>query len=131
MSCFICSSKQISAIVAFACRANLRLGWHSNPGRYAYSPGEEQAAVDILYAANVKSVNARYGESEPEHGCTYDPSVAIYKPIEIIKLCDSFGYQCDEWEGFEGSAAQKIIRDIQRSAVQALPGYDKAEWSIE
>ena len=131
MSCYLVTDKHISAIIGWACRENISAGWGSNPGRYAYTPGFEQEACDILYAANVKSVNARYKESADESGCTFLTSAPRLNPIEVIKACDCLAYQCDEWEGFEGSTAQAILRDIQRGAITRLPGYDKSRWSIE
>ena len=131
MSCYIVSHKHISAIIGWACRENISAGWGSNPGRYAYQPGLEQAACNILYEANVKSVNARYNESSPEVGCLFQTGAPKLKPIEVIKAIDALSYQCDEWEGFEDSIAAKILRDIKQGAITQLPGYDEAAWSID
>ena len=131
MSCYIAPDKHISAIIRWVCVNNLKAGWVTNPGRYLYQPGQEQEAVNHLHAANVRSVNARYKEDTPLDGAVYDPAAPLLTPIDVIKACDGLAYQCDEWEGFEGSEAQALIRDIQRHAIQRLPGYDGAKWSIE
>lgn len=131
MSCYIVSDKHLSAIIRWACVNNIKAGWIGGPGRYLYQPGQEQEAVDLLHAANVRSVNARYREDTPLDGAVYDPVAPTLRPIEVIKACDGLAYQCDEWEGFEGSDAQKLIQDIQREALRKLPGYDTAKWSIE
>ena len=131
MSCFVVSDNHISAILAWACRGNINAGWGSNPGRYAYMPALEQEAANFLYAANVKSFNARYKEDVEETGCVYNPHAIKLTPIEVIKACDCLAYQCDEWEGFEGSIAQAILRDIKQQAIPKLPGYDAAKWSVE
>lgn len=131
MSCYIVNDKHLSAIIRWACVNNIKVGWVGNPGRYAYQPGQEQEAVNLLHAANVRSVNARYNESAPLDGAVYDPSAPLLNPIEVIKACDGLAYQCDEWEFFEGSEAQTLIRDIQRHAIRQLPGYEAAKWSIE
>lgn len=55
MSCYIVNDNHLSAIIRWACVNNLRAGWQSPT--YAYQPGHEQDAVDLLHAANVKSVN--------------------------------------------------------------------------
>ena len=129
MSCHIETDKHISAIIGYACRANVKAGWV--PPKYAYEPGLEQEAVDLLYAANVRSFNARYSEDIPETGCVYPAFAPKLTPIEVIKACDGLAYQCDEWEGFEGSAAQRLIHDIRNHAIRNLPGYEDANWSIE
>ena len=129
MSCYIVTDKHLSAIIRWACTNNIKAG-HIN-GRYLYQPGQEQEAVDLLHAANVRSVNARYKEDTPEAGAVYDLSAPSLRPIDAIKACDGLAYQCDCWEGFEGSEAQTLIRDIQRHAIRRLPGYDAAPWSID
>ena len=131
MSCYIVNDKHLSAIIRWACVNNIKAGRIGNPGRYAYQPGQEQEAVNLLHAANVRSVNARYNESTPLDGAVYDPPAPLLTPIEVIKACDGLAYQCDEWEFFEGSEAQTMIRDIQRHAIRQLPGHEAAKWSIE
>lgn len=130
MSCYVVSQKHISAILRWACRNNLKAGWGGNPSRYAYQPGQEQEAFDLLYAANVKSVNERYNETSIESGPSYLSYAPELTPIEVIKACDCLAYQCDEWSGFEGSDADRILRSIKEAAIQRLPGYDAASWSI-
>lgn len=128
MSCYIVSNAHLSAIVTYACQENLRAGW-KNPG-YIYQPGQERELLGILDAANVKSFNSRYpGEDVREGESVYEPT-AKHRPIEIIKLIDGLAYQCDEWEGFETSDAQKVLTDIRDHAIQQLPGYDAAPWSL-
>lgn len=130
MSCFQVSDNHISAIIGYACRTNLKAGWGSNPGRYAYTPGQEQEAFDLLFKANQASVQARYGSDDPEAVGEYQVKAPQLRPIEVIKAIDSLAYQCDEWEGFVGSDAQAILRDIREKAIGQLPGYAAAAWSI-
>ena len=129
MSCYIVPDKHISAIIRWASGEGIRAAY--TRGDYLYQPGQEQEAVNLLHAANVRSVNERYNETTPEDGAVYDPMAPSLRPIEVIKACDGLAYQCDEWEGFEGSDAQKLIREIQSAAIRKLPGYDAAKWSIE
>lgn len=131
MSCYIVTDKHLSAIIKWACISNLKAGWVTNPGRYLYQPGQEQEAVNLLHAANVRSVNARYKGDTPLDGAIYNPFAPALRPVEVLKACDALAYQCDEWEGFEGSDAQALIRGIQKEAVRQLPGYEAADWSIE
>jgi hypothetical protein len=131
MSCHIVSNNHISAIIRFACINNLKAGWTSNKG-YAYEPGREQEACDLLYDANVRSVNARYKEDAPTVGCIYNSHARGLLPIEVIKAIQGLEYQCDEWEGFEDSKARYLLCDIAREAVSMLPGYEAARtWSID
>lgn len=128
MSCFIVSNAHLSAIVGWALRHNLSVGWGN--GAYAYMPGLEQEAVNILDAANVKSCNARYKEDTPEGDSVYEVDAPILSPIDVIKACDCLAYQCSEWEGFDGSTAQRLLDDIRDGAITRLPGYESARWSI-
>jgi hypothetical protein len=130
MSCFSVSDKHISAILGWACREGINAGWHSNPGRYAYKPGLEQEAFDLLRQANTASVNARYSEEHEPLG-TYTLKAPQLRPIEVIKAIDCLAYQCDEWEGFEDSTANKILQGIKAAAITRLPGYDASKWAIE
>lgn len=118
MSCFIVSDKHLSAIVRWA-------------EQYTTQPGKQQEAVNLLHAANVRSVNARYREDTPLDGAVYEPDAPLLSPIEVIKACDCLAYQCDNWEGFKGSEAQALILCIQAQATRELPGYANAKWSIQ
>ena len=128
MSCYIVPNNHISAILRYACGENLHV---SELGLEVYRPGKEQEAGELLYEANVRSVNARYKEDNPETGFLYNPNASDLRPIEVIKLCDALAYQCDEWEQFDTSHAAKLIIAIQSRAIHKLPGYDAAPWSIE
>jgi hypothetical protein len=130
MSCYVVSPKHISAIIRYACTRNHKV-WGGNPSRYIYSPGEEQAAVETLYAANANSVNARYKATEPTDGIRYDCRAPQLNEIQVIKAIDCLAYQCDNWPEFEGSAADQILKSIKQFAIMALPGYSDAEWSID
>ncbi len=130
MSCFVVSQKHLSAIVRWANVHNLKAGWIAAERRFVYTPGKEQELVDLLYAANTKSVNARYKESHPEHGFEYDLSAPMLTPVEVLKACDCITYQSGEWSGFKGSEAERAVQDIKQAAVRRLPGYEEAPWEI-
>lgn len=129
MSCFIVSDNHLSAIIGYACRANLAAGWVD--GRHIYQPGQEQEACDLLYQANVRSFNARYKEYTDETSCLYNAFAPKLLPIEVVKACDCLAYQCDEWTFFEGSPAERLIQDIRNAAIRRIPGYEAAKWSVE
>jgi asparagine synthetase B (glutamine-hydrolysing) len=130
MSCYQVSANHISAIVRFACRENLRAGWLGNPGRYGYTPGQEQEAFELLETANRKSVESRYHEELDQSVGTYNPDAITLRPIEVLKAIDGLAYQCDEWDGFEASTANAILKGIREHAIGKLPGYGAAAWSI-
>lgn len=123
MSCFVLSDRHISAIVRYACTSGI--------GHPAYTPGQEIEACRLLYAANVHSVNTRYGLQEVGDDVTYDPPAQLLTPIEALKACYSLDYQCDEWPDFAGSDAQLLLAAIRAHATRHLPGYNDAAWSIE
>ena len=130
MSAFICTDKHISAIVRYACRNNITT-WHGNPSRKLSVAGEEQAAVDLLYAENVKSVNFRYREDAELTGAIYDAFAPELSAIEAIKACQCLSYQSCEHDGWDLSPAKALLSSIERFAITKLPGYDAASWSIE
>lgn len=130
MSCYIVTDNHLSAIIDYARRSQLQIYGGAGSGQL-YQPGMEQEAVNTLYAANVKSVNYRYKESTPEVGAKYITNAPALDAIGVIKAIDGLAYQCDAWEGYEDSNAQKLLQTIQRYAVTQLSGYDKSSWSIE
>jgi hypothetical protein len=61
MSCFIVLDKHISAIVRYAKDHKLWVDGHSQDG-CIHDANQEDQACNLLYAANVQSLNERYGE---------------------------------------------------------------------
>lgn len=129
MSAFICSDRHINAIVRFACKNNLRIT-HGNPSTFLAVPGNEQRVAEILLTENIRSVNYRYGLSDEDDVIVYDPFAPDLRPIEVIKACDCLAYQSCEHPAWDESLACKLLHEIQRKAVQLLPGYDKAPWEV-
>jgi hypothetical protein len=119
MSCYIVPTRHISAIVRYAADSKLLI------------ENTEYQACDFLYAANVRSVNARYNESLPEDGIVYDAEAPQLTAIQVLKANQGLAYQCDEWDGFTDSPANRFLNIVQRHAITQLPGYDAAPWSIE
>lgn len=130
MSCYVVADNHINAIIRYACLHNIKV-WGGNPSRYIYSPGEEQAAAETLYAANRLSVNERYKESEVVDGFVYNCGAPLLNHIQVIKAIDGLAYQCDNWTGFETSHARRILDAIKQYAIRALPGYEGAAWAID
>lgn len=129
MSAFICSHQHINAIVRWASRHNVT-SWHSNPSRLHSVAGNEQDTAALLYAENVKSVNHRYRDTTDTSGIVYDPFAPDLRPIDVIKACDCLAYQSCEHPQWETSLACHLLKEIQRTAITKLPGYDHAKWAI-
>jgi hypothetical protein len=129
MSCYIVPTKHISAIVRYAADQQLQMARQG--GGVLYEAGQEAAICALLYGANVRSVNARYNETTAEDGVTYDAEAPQLTAIEAIKASQGLAYQCDNWDGFDGSPADRFLKEVQRHAITQLPGYHAASWSIE
>ena len=129
MSCYIVPAKHISAIVRYAADQQLKLSRLG--GGFLNEAVQIDVVCALLYMANVKSVNARYLEIMSEVGIGYDAEAQQLTAIEAIKACQSLAYQCDNWNGFDDSPADRFLKEVQRHAITQLPGYDAAPWSIE
>lgn len=130
MSAYIVTHTHINAIVTWASDRRVTFTYGSPGWDATYQvQGSEQATAELLYAANVISVNYRYKLDDPVGTVTYGPT-SLYRPIEIIKLCSSLEYQSCEHPGWDDSLAKKLLDEIRHAAITKLPGYDAAPWSI-
>lgn len=114
MSAYICTHAHINAIVYWASTNTISV-------RALEVRKDPQATAEVLYAENVASANYRYKENEP---------TGLYRPIEIIKLCNSLDYQSCEHPDWEASHAKALLDKIRQTAITKLPGYDEAPWGI-
>lgn len=90
--------------------------------------------ASVLYAENVRSVNARYKNCEPAHGFKFRRMGLGYlkiTPVQIIKACHCLAYQSCEADGWEDSEAKAILDGIEAAAVRSLPGYADANWALQ
>ncbi|MBK7005538.1 MAG: hypothetical protein IPH37_10690 [Burkholderiales bacterium] len=129
MSAFICSDKHINSIVRFASNTNAVI-YSGNPSLRWCVSGNERHTASMLHAENVKSVNYRYLQDAPDSGIIYDHRAPELRPIEVIKAIDCLAYQSCEHPDWELSAANELLKEIQRKAVSLLPGYESARWEI-
>ena len=129
MSAFICSDRHINAIVRFASTNNVRV-IHGNPTISLVVAGKEQHVSELLLSENMKSVNYRYGTSDAATGIDYDSFAPDLRAIEVIKACDCLAYQSCEHPEWNESFACRFLHEVQRKAIQLLPGYDKARWEV-
>lgn len=87
--------------------------------------GDARRIASVLYAENVRSVNARYKECDSAHGFQYAPTSAnILSVVDVIKACHGYRYQACEAAGWEESEARAIVDGIEACAMRSLPGYE-------
>lgn len=132
MSAYVVPDFHINALVSWAAGRN-----GSNAVSYYWGGcrrnvrGDEKRISSVLYAENVRSVNARYSDSDPAHGFVFKSLPNLLNPIDVIKGCHGYGYQACEADGYEQSEAFAIIAGIEQSAIRSLPGYgDSNAWCI-
>ena len=132
MSAYVVPDYHINALISWAA------GQHGSNAVSYYWEGKRREVrndakrtASVLYAENVRSVNARYKDSASAHGFAYKPVANMLEPVDVIKACHGYGYQACETESWEQSEAFAIIAAIERSAIRALPGYsDSKAWCL-
>lgn len=128
MSAFIVSNTQINALVRYASRLGLTYRWAGLARRVG---GMEQETAEMLLAANYDSVNARYKENELPREIVYRIDAPMLDAIKAIKLANSLAYQSCEFNEYEASESKAFTDALVSWAVNKLPGYDAAPWTIE
>lgn len=132
MSAYLVPDYHINALVSWAAgrHGSNAVSYYWN-GKRRDVRGDEKRIASVLYAENVRSVNARYREADPAHGFVFKRVANVLNPIDVIKGCHGYSYQACEAEGWEESEAFAIIAGIERSAIRALPGYEESNaWCI-
>lgn len=133
MSAFICTNKHINTIVSYGVHHDASVYLEGPSGRkyLEFFKKDPVQIFNILTKANVDSVNHRYSECEvPAKDKFKAEAVAFISPVQIIKLCDCFDYQSNEVDNYEDTVAANIIQSIRARAIDNLPGYKDALWSI-
>ena len=128
MSANICPDFHINALVTWAANkhGNNSVSYYWQ-GSHRPLRGDAQRIASVLYAENVRSVNARYEACDPAHGFSYVPtSHNLLNPVDVIKACHGYSYQACETSDWEQTEAHAIIKGIERCAIRALPGYDES-----
>ena len=150
MSCYVVSNNHIGVLVQYAFNKDVYL-WHDGIW-YKYwtfndgvslpddlPEGQKYITKNELGQAllnkNYESVNNRYDENElpPEykHSLTYTViDNKNHRPIQIIKACNCYDYQCDNADDYENSFAAEVIDRIRSSAINSLPEYNNAKWGV-
>lgn len=133
MSAFLVPAYHINALVSWAA------GKHGSNavsyywgGKHREVRNDEARIASVLYAENVRSVNARYQEHDPAHGFKFKRVPNLLNPVDVIKACHGYSYQACEADDWEQSEAFAIIKGIERSAVRSLPGYAESDaWVLD
>jgi len=134
MSAFIVSDYHINVLVSWAANQHgLNAVSYYWQGARRYVRDDAKRVANVLYAENVRSVNARCSEHEDPSNFHYQPVALGYAhstPVQIIKACHCYEYQACETDDWGDSEACAIIDGIKKSAVRILPGYDEADWEL-
>jgi hypothetical protein len=118
MSAFIVSDEHIASLVSFAVAKKL------------INSNEAQSAATTLLDANVTSVNVRYKENTTATIDYWSTPKKFLTPIQAVKAAHCLDYQSCEYDGYEGSAAKKLVNRIIGTAIYNIDGYNEAEWAI-
>lgn len=129
MSAYLCNYETINGIVNFATSfgkesLDVRL---ANGSYRKFTPDEIGAE---LWTENLKSVNARYRESEKlphPYKFKFNPYVTA---IVCIKLIHCVQYQSCEHVEWNMSNARCLLQHMESRATYRLPGYDVAPWGL-
>jgi hypothetical protein len=90
-----------------------------------------QRVAELLRAENGRSFGVRNGE-RPVPPITYVASSAVKRmpPVQVLKLCACFDYQCTETADYSQTEAARIVEAIRHRTISQLPGYLDAEWDL-
>ena len=96
------------------------------------------ADAACLARENARSYSTRYPRdaADPvevtiETIAAFTAPDAILSPVAFLKALASYDYQTCETDDYETTAAAKIIRGMRNRAIQHLPGYETAAWTID
>lgn len=98
------------------------------------TPETADSTLLMLYAANVASVNFRYAgkADEPDSFPRYRHSDRHdLNPVKVLKALACYEYQSCEHPDWPHSEAFDFCASLRKAAINALPGYDEANWSID
>lgn len=131
MSAYMVDDYHLNALVNWA-RAK-RIVFHLPTGKELDATRDPDVIGDLLKRANEESVNARYRESDlaPPFRFRLDYRAAHLPALVILKAIACLDYQSCEFDGWQESAAYRILQRIQACAIRSLPGWDDSPgWSL-
>lgn len=84
-----------------------------------------QHNLAVVSAVQAQAVAHLVDVAEPY---TFRPVQEPLDPVEVVKACHCYEDACRRWPGWERSVAAKLIRSLERAAVQRIPGDSDAPW---
>lgn len=122
MSAFLVDDYHINALVSWAYARNghkaVTYYWSGSRRDIRHDP---RRVASVMFAENVRSVNARYQESDPAHGFTYrHVMTGRFSAADIVNACRCLSYQSCEADGWQDSEAYAVIEAIKDAAVRDL-----------
>jgi len=131
MSAQLCSVRTINELASFASMQGIDLGL--NNGGFLNARLNPQGVADLLLAANMASLKARYPRDYNEaREIQYTPAdPADLDPVVILKTANYFNYQSCESAGYYESDAAAMMRCIIQNAIRAMPAYGAAPWGLD
>lgn len=94
--------------------------WLCIDGDYNYLTRDNAEHVaDILYRENVRSVDARYNESNAVD-FTYKPTYNTVSDKEVSQLIDSLEYQSCETDDYYETQAYKMLCNMRKNLLQRI-----------
>ncbi len=125
MSAYVVSTDTIDYIVTAA-----RL-WRLDAD--GYLPYDARNITDSelgqILSENVRSVNARYNDTDTPEAYEYRPvGYGYIGAVEVLKSVQCLNYQSCETDDWETTLAYKVCKAIESGAIAHLPGYSNAPW---
>ena len=132
MSAFTLSNKHITAMLSMSGPRYPGDGasYYWNNEAHAFN-GHAQEIGQKLVDQNWRSVNYRYDENEPAPRYAYEHPAMQVTPVQVIKACNCYNYQSCETPDWPETEAYAIMRALRERAINSLPGYKDAKWSID
>ena len=122
MSCFVVPAFHIDALVS----------WAVDRGAHAFFDGlDPRGLAAELWIANCTAYCCRYGEVVGEDYTFSKVNARGLDSVAVLKACDCLEYQCSDWPEWPGSVGHRALARIRRRAIEMLPGYDRAAWTLE
>lgn len=125
MSSFLVSDDHLNAVVSAGALHRVKINL---PGCYIDMavPSSVRLVASMLHTGNAIScgepVDVNYTFKAYR---VYDVPV-----VQLIKLCQSMAYQCEDSQRPECVTAVKICEAIAKALIYNLPGYSEAKWCI-